>query len=272
MYSNAENEFRGDVRTLKMFCQAVQPVHVPALDEIEKQFLTEFDYVKEAKQMDEIRQNFIKGGLIKDGDKSRFRIPKPYLDFCTKGVLVMEELNGEKLADGLKRDMEREAARQGKTPEEFMEEQRELDRIAAEEGKLRKGPTAKEFDTYIAILDTKRKTKNLLAKLNNMFVAWWMPGSKYQDYESKDMLPANYAVLIDDIFQAFGHQVNILFLTHFYLLRIYLHFFSYLFNIYLCLLRFWLMDVLMVIHIQVIYSFLEIKAKICSLVSLITDK
>ena len=34
-----------------MFAQVAQPVHVPALEEIEKQFMTEFDYVKEGEQL-----------------------------------------------------------------------------------------------------------------------------------------------------------------------------------------------------------------------------
>ena len=40
MYPEVEELFRGDVRTIKMFAQIAQPVHVPPLDEIEKQFMT----------------------------------------------------------------------------------------------------------------------------------------------------------------------------------------------------------------------------------------
>merc|ERR1712232_204779 len=116
MYPNVENVFRGDVRTIKMFCQIAQPVHVPALDEIEKQFMTEFDYFQEAKQMNQVRENLIKGGVMSASGSSPFQIPKPYLDLCTKQVLVMEELKGEKLAVSLQRDMERHAASLGKTP------------------------------------------------------------------------------------------------------------------------------------------------------------
>jgi len=50
-YPEVERQFRGDVRTLIVFCKFAQPVHVPGLEEIEKQFMTEFDYVAEALQV-----------------------------------------------------------------------------------------------------------------------------------------------------------------------------------------------------------------------------
>jgi len=53
MYPGVEDVFRGDVRTIKMFCQLAQPVHVPPLIEIEKQFMTEFDYRRESEQLEE---------------------------------------------------------------------------------------------------------------------------------------------------------------------------------------------------------------------------
>lgn len=48
MVPGLEPLFRSDIATLKSFCQLAMPQHVPALEEIEKQFLTEFDYKREA--------------------------------------------------------------------------------------------------------------------------------------------------------------------------------------------------------------------------------
>ena len=62
-YPNVERLLRGDVRTITMFAQVAQPVHVPALQEIEKQFMTEFDYVQEGQQLDQVRKNLTKAGL-----------------------------------------------------------------------------------------------------------------------------------------------------------------------------------------------------------------
>ena len=39
-YPQVEQVFRGDVRTIKMFSKVAQPVHVPPLEEIERQFMT----------------------------------------------------------------------------------------------------------------------------------------------------------------------------------------------------------------------------------------
>ena len=52
-----EVKFRSDIRTLKVFCQLAMPQHVTAFDEIEKQFLTEFDYTAEAKSLEVVRNN-----------------------------------------------------------------------------------------------------------------------------------------------------------------------------------------------------------------------
>merc|ERR1712232_787469 len=207
MYPNVENVFRGDVRTIKMFCQVAQPVHVPALEEIEKQFMTEFDYFQEASQMNEIRDNLLKGGVLNENNTSSFRIPKAYLELCTKQILVMEELKGEKLIIGLQRDMERHAASQGKSPEQFKAEEEEKNRIAIQQRVLRKGPTAMEFDRYIALMEAQRKATNFKNKMNNTFLAWWMPGVSWKPYESKNSLPTNYATMVDKLFYVHGHQI-----------------------------------------------------------------
>jgi hypothetical protein len=41
-----EKLFRTDIQTIKNFCKLAQPEHLPALNEIERQFMTEFDYVR----------------------------------------------------------------------------------------------------------------------------------------------------------------------------------------------------------------------------------
>eukprot|EP00957_Ditylum_brightwellii_P020425 1540026-Ditylum_brightwellii.AAC.1 len=63
MYPEVERIFRGDVRTIKMFAQIAQPVHVPPLIEIEKQFMKEFDYTQESAQQIKVRENLMKAGL-----------------------------------------------------------------------------------------------------------------------------------------------------------------------------------------------------------------
>lgn len=209
MYPTVEATFRGDVRTIKMFCKLAQPAHVPSLEEVEKQFMTEFDYVEEAKQMQQIRENLINAGFASE-DKDDFStisyVPIPYLDLCTKRVLVMEELDGEKLVDGLVKDIDTLASLSGKTTEEFLAHEEQLNQKARKEGVLREGPSASEFDSYIKLLDSKRRVSNAVAKLNNLLIGW-LPNSKSKPYVGKQELPVNQAEIIDDLLLIFAHQI-----------------------------------------------------------------
>lgn len=207
MYPEAERVFRGDVRTLKMFCQVAQPVHVPALEQTEKHFMSEFDYRQEAEQQERIRQNLTKAGIAGDGPLSICEIPKAYMDLCTKRVVVMEYFEGAKLADGLTRDMIRHAKRKGMTPQEFRDEEDRLDKLARSTGKLRVGPTVGEFQKYIALLDAQRRTENLRSALYNACLGWWLPGATPKPIESKAILPINQAQIVDDLIYIHGHQI-----------------------------------------------------------------
>ncbi len=213
MYPEVEGLFRGDVRTIKLFAQLAQPVHVPALEEIEKQFMTEFDYFKESKQLAQVRENLMKAGMTgedsSDGSKL-CAIPKPYLDLCTKRVLVMEELKGDKLAVGLRKDVQGHAARAGQTPEEFLAERKALDEEAEAQGKSVQGPTAQEFEVYRSILNRQRQLENagaIGAMIYNTTFGW-LPGKKKKQYKGKDTLPINQAKLVDDLIYVHGHEVS----------------------------------------------------------------
>ena len=50
-YPRAEHYFRIDMKTIKGFCRLAFPEQVPLMEEIERQFLTEFDYKEEARLM-----------------------------------------------------------------------------------------------------------------------------------------------------------------------------------------------------------------------------
>ena len=206
MYPGVEDVFRGDVRTIKMFCEVAQPVHVPPLIEIEKQFMTEFDYRKEAQQLDRVRRNLMAANIA--GDPSRLcAIPRPYLDLCTKRVLVMEELKGGKLADELKRDMKRQMDRMKKSFEKFGRDEEALERGFAREFSMgENGPTSEEYETFIKFLDAKRRLTNMYSTLYNASVGW-LPGMRWRDYESKSSLPINHAKLIDELLYIHGHQI-----------------------------------------------------------------
>jgi aarF domain-containing kinase len=81
-------------QTIKNFCRLAQPEHLTYIEEIEKQFLTEFDYRREAKNLKMIQRHTHKhyGNAVV--------VPQPV--FATKYVLAMEFLHGEKLDKALK--------------------------------------------------------------------------------------------------------------------------------------------------------------------------
>lgn len=221
MYPGVEDVFRGDVRTIKMFAQVAQPVHVPPLDEIEKQFMTEFDYRREAEQLDKVRRNMVAAGIA-GGEEGRggagrlCAIPRPHLDLCTKRVLVMEELRGDKLVVELKSDMKRQMERMHSSLEKFEGGggggdgggEGAAERSFAREFELgENGPTAEEYDAFIRLLDAKRRVTNAWSVLYNLGVGW-VPGVQKRRYEGKSSLPINHARLIDELLYIHGHQVS----------------------------------------------------------------
>jgi aarF domain-containing kinase len=204
-YPNVERILRGDVRTITMFAQVAQPVHVPALEEVEKQFMTEFDYVQEGEQLETVRKNLIQAGLA--GPGKLCRVPKAYLEYCTTRVLVMEELvGGVKLADGLKEEIKFQAAREGKSVDEYFEEVKQKEQLAKEKGEEVTGPTSEEYDFYISILKKKRAVDNFGRRLHNSTVGW-VPGSQTKPIEDKSSLPINHAKMIDDLPLIHGHEI-----------------------------------------------------------------
>lgn len=113
-----ERRFRADIRTCIDFCKLAMPQHVPPLEEIERQFLTEFDYRAEAKNLDEVRSAV----MPKWGHK--VYIPAPHKELCTKEVLIMDEVPGKRLVDGIRDQFEAIARYQGVTTEELEEQER----------------------------------------------------------------------------------------------------------------------------------------------------
>lgn len=189
-----------------MFAQVAQPVHVPALEEIEKQFMTEFDYVQEAQQLETVRKNLAKAGL--EGPGKLCRVPKAYMEYCTTRVLVMEELHGGKLAEGLREEMKTQASREGKTESQYLAEVKQKETEAKKKGEELKGPSAEEYDMYISLLDKKRRLVNTFRRLHNFTVGLW-PGAPKKVIEKKSSLPINHAKMIDDILFIHGHEIMV---------------------------------------------------------------
>ena len=128
------------------------------------------------------------------------------MEYCTERVLIMEELHGGKLADGLKEEMKIQAKREGKSEKEYLKELKQKETDAKEKGEEVKGPTAEEYDIYIGLLDKKRKLTNLTRRVFNL-TAGLLPGKVPQKIENKASLPVNHAKMIDDILHIHGHEI-----------------------------------------------------------------
>jgi aarF domain-containing kinase len=108
---NAEKQFKSDLRACKIFCKLALPHLVVSLEEIERQFLTEFDYTLEANNLSDIRRNLIEEGPW----GSKVVVPRPYVNLCSKNVLVMEFIEGRKVSDIFNEHLEEIAKREHKT-------------------------------------------------------------------------------------------------------------------------------------------------------------
>jgi len=115
-YPRIEQKFRSDLTNIIRFCKLAMPQHVKPLQEIEKQFLTEFDYVAEAKNLEEIAENLSKGW------SDRVVVPHPIFHLCTKTVLTMEYVPGVPLLKALRNRLKKLAEREGKTVSQLEEE------------------------------------------------------------------------------------------------------------------------------------------------------
>jgi aarF domain-containing kinase len=156
-HPDAERYFRWDISTIKDFCSKFQQAHLPYLKEVEKQFMTEFNYMEEGRNLDIIRSN-----IQKSPYKNTVTLPKPYLDLCTKEVLVMEFLRGKKLLDGIKDHLECIAQDKNTTVEALMEDQRKKDQERQRQGlDIESGPSAKEMQLYAISVTARRFLRKL---------------------------------------------------------------------------------------------------------------
>jgi hypothetical protein len=178
-----------------------------------------------------IRQNLINAKLCSspiNNDKNVIcTVPYPYREHCTKRILVMEEIHGEKLVDVLKRDGQKrmEWKNQQRTStttttatkspssknttavtdvdvnKEIMEAQSLI------QPKQQQRITTEEYDRYLKLMDTSRRIQNIRTRIYNTAIGW-LYNDQEKPYVSKSDLPSlNPSKLIDDLLYIHGHQV-----------------------------------------------------------------
>lgn len=119
----------------------------------------------------------------------------------------MEELKGEKLEVALKKETKALAEAKGESVEEFMKATKEKEQEAKSRGDELRGPTSKQYDMLISILDGKRKASNAMRRLHNATIGW-LPGIPKKEYQDRSSLPLNHAKLVDDLIHIHGHEVR----------------------------------------------------------------
>eukprot|EP01103_Thecamoeba_quadrilineata_P006992 TRINITY_DN1675_c0_g1_i2.p1 TRINITY_DN1675_c0_g1~~TRINITY_DN1675_c0_g1_i2.p1 ORF type:complete len:507 (-),score=90.32 TRINITY_DN1675_c0_g1_i2:276-1736(-) len=180
-YPEAEGLFKQDLEIAKQFARLAQPEHVPTLNELQKQFLGEFDFEREAWAMDYI------GKSLHNEFSSRVRVPRPILPLCKKDIIVMEFLPGSKLGNVVK-----EVAEElGLSIQEMMEMVRGSSRWKLWTGALLK-----------RIVDS--------VKYDAVFVWNWtfgLLGYQKEYPEPSKIALINSEKLLQTLFEVHGHQI-----------------------------------------------------------------
>ena len=105
-FPETKRTFDLDFMNGRFFSKIAKPDQLPFLDEFEKQFKLEFDFMREANNLQRVGNNI-------HPYFKQVRIPKPYLQYCTPTCVVMERFYGLKMLDGFKYKMNQNALKMG---------------------------------------------------------------------------------------------------------------------------------------------------------------
>lgn len=167
-FPGIEKLFRNDLQTLRSFCELAMPQFVPGLDEIDRQFLTEFDYIGEANNLLAVRE----GVLSNPYWEKRVAIPEPVMEMCSNNVLTMTFLPGVKLIKGTKQFFRKYADKQGVSMEHLEAEFKEKIR---REGREDLDKNVRKNKYYQMILSAQDIAVNYPKILYNYTLGWLLP-------------------------------------------------------------------------------------------------
>ncbi|OQR82811.1 glycoside hydrolase [Achlya hypogyna] len=203
-FPEAEHHFRNDIGTIKTFCKLAQPEQLPFLNEVEKQFMTEFDYRREAANLAEVRANIAKSPYA-----DRFVVPAPFPELCTKDVLVMEFLDGKSLLDGIQDHFELVAKEKNTTVEALKAEQERIDAERAAKGLAREsGPSEDEMRKIQNYLRLRSMATTVGHAMYDYTLGWVVPRTVVlaEDIVDPNRL-LNFAEILRLIVEVHGHEI-----------------------------------------------------------------
>jgi len=99
MHPSAQSQFSNDFKVFKWLCRIALPGWMPIVRELQKIMATEFDYVNEAASLREVRDN-----MARSVYRKLVKIPEPVDGLCSRNLLVMEFIDGTKLADAIEEE------------------------------------------------------------------------------------------------------------------------------------------------------------------------
>lgn len=195
-----ERKFRSDLKTIKRFCWLAMPEHLPSLQEIENQFLTEFDYVGEAQNMNDVKANM---------EKSPFShlvvVPASYPELTRKDVLTMDYIEGETLIKGIKRKLGAWANAQGLNLEKLEQEQVELLKNPSDTFQTRL-PDTRSQATKIYLYNKAVHFRDSI--VNGLKYAWNISTFNLMPLQySETPTPPNIAQIINTLALVSGYQI-----------------------------------------------------------------
>ena len=225
-FEDAETLFRGDIANMRAFAQIAQPEQAIIFDEIERQFMTEFDYRCEAANLAEVRHNLRQY-------QHEVVVPRPYPELTTKKVLVMEYLDGVKIITAVKSMFGKLARLAGKNLADLEAEFKQELQESSKPGRAPPPPRALPSATVLALVlraqHVQRQVRSWAARVWNALVARAL-GARWQwivpPHDPDDDIPIiNYrsvvetlirvhthALLVDGVFNGDPHPGNLLFL------------------------------------------------------------
>eukprot|EP00730_Choanoeca_flexa_P007045 TRINITY_DN12273_c0_g1_i1.p1 TRINITY_DN12273_c0_g1~~TRINITY_DN12273_c0_g1_i1.p1 ORF type:complete len:566 (+),score=133.06 TRINITY_DN12273_c0_g1_i1:99-1796(+) len=193
-FPEVEKNFDSDMDTITEFCKLAQPEQVHFLREVKAQFLTEFDYTNEARNLRVVWDN------LKEEFGDQITMPEPINELCTRDVLVMTYLPGRKFIDVVRDFYATVAEQQGRSLSELEDEHKE--KLA--KGVMEQGPSQAQMDRAIMAVRAWTACKNAAKACVNPLL--YLLGYQGYEYTQPDE-PLNIPRLLKLLLDVHGHQI-----------------------------------------------------------------